>query len=160
VADEPRTFYELATARLADQMKQIETIDTKTDKVIGYSTATLGLYGAALTVVGKSLNPVGFTFASFFFLAAFVVYVAVNISALRAYQVRNYSYRPDMEVLQQNADELTEDALRTWVARECVISLRENDDIITNRTTELARAIRLFPLQVLLLTAAGLSALL
>jgi hypothetical protein len=147
-----QAFYEVATARLADQMKQIETLDAKTDKILSYSAGALGIFGAALGLVGKHVSAptIGL------FVGAFVIYTAVIISTLRAYQLRNYSYRPDMSTLQHHAESLPDEALRLWVARECVLSLNENDVLISEKSADLARAIRLFPFQVLLLTAAAL----
>jgi hypothetical protein len=151
-----QTFYDVATARLADQMKQIETLDAKTDKVLSYSAGALGIFGAALGLVGKNVSALTIGF----FVGAFIIYTAVIISTLRAYQIRNYSYRPDMSTLQLHAQTLEDEALRLWVARECVLSLNENDVLISRKSGDLARAIRLFPFQVLLLTAAALFSLL
>jgi hypothetical protein len=131
-------------------------MDAKTDKILSYSTGTLGIFGAALGLVGKNVSPITVAF----FVGAFVIYTAVIISTLRAYQLRNYSYRPDMSTLQLHTHALADDALRLWVAQECVLSLNENDTLITQKSADLARAIRLFPFQVLLLTAAALFALL
>src|SRR6266852_4187815 len=136
MSDPGSIFYEVSGQRLAEQVKQIDTLDGKTDKMLTWSAGTLGLLGASIGLVGKAIS--GWSVA--LFAEGFAIYVVVVVSALAAYQKRQYSYRPDADMLQRYSESLDQDRLRFWVARERVASIAHSQSQIGTKTTHLSRA--------------------
>ncbi|MGZ4289602.1 MAG: hypothetical protein ACXVRK_06265 [Gaiellaceae bacterium] len=147
----PETYYDIATRRLDEQTERGNGLDTKLATAFGFSAAILPVFGALLAVA-KNDRPEA---ALILYVVAMGVYVLMLFFAVRAYRVTKFSLRPDLETLKANCERYDDDAMRTWVANECVLSIDANEPRLHTKAVRVTWTLGLLALDALLLTAAA-----
>lgn len=142
-------YYEIATSRLDEQRRRANTLDTKAGSILSFGSIVLSIFGAALATSGELSRWLALPI-----IAALVVYVFLAIVSYRAYQIRQYDFRPDVTTLQQHNAEYREDLLREWVADECVRSIDHNEPLLIDKAMMIARAVKLMTAETIILTIA------
>lgn len=150
-----QTFYDVAMNRLDEQSGNVDALDAKVATAFGFAAASLPLFGALLAIAQKD-RPES---AVVLYVVAIVVYVVMLGFLSAAYRVRDWSFRPDLPTLKAYAETLDEDALRGWVANECVLSIEANEPRLHQKAFRVKAALALVALEALVLTVAALLSL-
>lgn len=142
------TFYDVAMQRLNEQMDRVDKLDSKLAAIFSFSAAILPIFGALLALFGKGRPKasIGLYIVAFVFLLLFSAF---------AYRAREWSLRPDPEVLQERSAIYDEAAVRFWVAAECVRSITENRSLLNRKANHVSVAIVLLALDAVLLSVAA-----
>ena len=147
-----QTFYELASSRLDDQMNRVDSLDAKAASALAFAAALLPVFGAIIAL-SKAQRPAA---GAVLYVTAMLVYAALLVCVLKAYRVTNWDLRPDIPTLQTYSQTQTEDAMRTWVGNECVISIGRNEKRLTRKAQWITAALALLAVDALLLSTAAL----
>lgn len=149
------TFYDVAMRRLDAQMQTIDSVDAKATTAYAASGGILAFYGVLLTLASTptdtGLKVLFLTFLSF----AGIIFLGLMYSLYQTYQVRNWSVRPDMSVMQVNVNNADNDSVQYWVATECMASLEHNESLLDRKTVHLSRALVGITLEIVCLCGVG-----
>jgi disulfide bond formation protein DsbB len=151
----PKTFYDVASARLDEQLQNVDSLDAKAGTALGFSAALLPVFGVLLAVSKANRPPA----AIGLYAAALVVYALLLGAVFFAYQVRGWSLRPDLETLKENSEKFSEDVMHAWVARESLLSIAANTPRLKRKSIFTRLALGLLALDALLLAVAALIAI-
>jgi hypothetical protein len=147
----PETFYDIATRRLDEQTDRANGLDTKLATAFGFSAAILPVFGALLAVA-KNDRPKS---ALILYLAAMGVYLIMLFFAVRAYRVTKFSLRPDLDTLKANCEKYNDEAMRAWVANECILSIHTNEPRLHRKAVRVTWTLGLLAVDAVLLTVAA-----
>jgi hypothetical protein len=153
LADE--TYYDVASRRLDEQIQRSNSLDAKVSTVFGFSAAILPLFGAILAL-SKTDRPHS---AQVLYLVAIGVYVVLLVFVYLAYQVTNFSLRPDLDTLRTHSGTYEDRTMRAWVANECLKSIATNEPRLKTKTWRIAWALRLLAIDAFLLALAAFLAI-
>ena len=118
------TYFAVMGHRLDEQLRTVEALDSKVAAVFGFSSLTAGIFSALITTASQpDFSNVGLVFLSV--LAA--GYVGAVIFALLAYQVSEWSYRPNWTNFKDNLNEYSYAVIQDWLGDECYESLCTNE---------------------------------
>ena len=152
----PQVFYEVAMNRLDAQMNRMEAIDRKLASLIGFASVIMAIFAAALQLGEPAQSPPS---AIVFLGLAGVIYIALMVFALRAYRFRKWSFRPNLDDLSEHCVKYDDLTMRKWVAQECILSYRKNEETLISKTSDGRNAVRLLFAETTLLIIAVVLAL-
>ena len=128
----PDTFYEVAIQRLDAQWDQIEAIDSKIATFLGFGSAILAIFIAAL----QFFEVVQWPLCALVLLSvAMAIYIALLVFVLLAYRFSHWSFRPDLKTFRQYCLNYDEGIMKQWVADECILSIEANEPQIASKTS-------------------------
>lgn len=143
-------FYEIAVARLQDQMSRIDAADTKVGNLLAVATVLLGL---CVALAGyTNLNQVQCSLV--FWGLALITYIVISIFAALSYRPREWSYRPDLATLKGLCGSYDETSAKIWVGEECMESLRANEIKLKTKVKWGDWIIQLLPAEAIFLALA------
>jgi hypothetical protein len=150
--------YDVAMRRLDDQMRQIDAIDNKIALVIGTASAIAALFaGFAATTVEAAET--GSLVTGILALASVgLIYGWAAYSAFRAYWFYEWSLRPNWDQLIEFSSTSADGLVKSWIAANCVRSMKENVGQIENKVERAGLAFKLLMAQGLA-TVAGMLAI-
>lgn len=146
-----QVFYEVTMNRLDAQMKRMEAIDSKLASLIGFASVIIAIFAAALQL-GKVAQPP--LYALVLLGLAGATYIALMVFALRAYRFRKWSFRPNLEKLEEYCMNYGDAMMKEWVARECLRSYRDNEKKLSSKTSDGRKAMCLLAIETTLLILA------
>lgn len=122
--DKMTTAHEVIEHRLAVLWNAIDTIDTKTNIILGFAS-TLLIILAGFYSLGTKAWP---TLSIVLFGLALVAYVTLLILSILSYRVRDWSYRPDTKTLLEHSKDrkYNKADIESWVATEYMSACYEN----------------------------------
>ncbi len=149
-------FYEVTLRRLSEQLDNVRGIDSKVASLFGVASGILPVIGAILAI-----GDAEFRWYSWLLLALGVVaYLSLLYFCYRAYQVSDFSFRPNIGNLRTYSEGYSDEEMRWWVANECATSIEHNEPIIQRKAHALFVAVALLPVQAVFLLLAALVGLL
>lgn len=151
----PEVFYEVAMQRLSEQIGRLTRLDSKTATVFTFASAILPVFGGLLTLSDRTLPSSSIAL----FVLGLLIYGALLWFSYQAYQVRWWSFRPELETLKEHSKRSDELVMKWWVAEECSRSVKTNEPMIAKKTRNLFLAIALLPAEALVLSLAALLSL-
>lgn len=149
----PRLGLELAQEGISKQLELIALIDSKLSMVIGFSTATVTVFGGLLAVARRDV-PLS---SVWLLVAAGSIYLVLMLVAILALRPRTWLFTPDLHTssaLPKRTDDMLE-AEMAWATNEFDKMFRSNLRIQKNKATLLAFAFFLLVLEASLLVASS-----
>ncbi len=158
IADD--VLYDLAKDRLADQMQRIDTLDAKAATVYTFASGILAFFAATFSLAKPPAG--GISRGSFYVLIAtsILFYLVTLIAAFKAYNIGQWSQRPDLGEIETFCQTNTTEVMHVWVARQCIISVNENDPFLLHKARWLHTALFTLPFEAGLLVIASVISLL
>ena len=147
----PEVFYDVAMKRLDAQMDRIEAVDRKVSSIIGFASVIIAVFTAALKLGG----PGGLSLYAIVLLGlAGAVYIALIFFSVRAYKFMKWDFRPNLETLHDYCTKYGDSTMRYWVARDCILSYKENEGKLSSKTSDARIAMYLLSAETTLLVLA------
>ncbi len=147
----PQVFFDVTMNRLDAQMNRMEAIDRKLASIIGFASVIIAVFAAAFRVGGVEQLPLC---AIVLLGLAGAIYIALIAFAVRAYRFRKWSFRPNLERLQELCRKRDDPAMREWVAGQCLVSYRANETKLLSKTSHGRKAMWLLAIETALLILA------
>lgn len=147
-----QTYYDVATARLDEQIERANGLHAKLATAYGFSAAILPTFGALLALA-KPDRPQA---AVILYAVAMGIYIVMLGFAAAGYRVSRYSLRPDLETLKAHSDTHSDPTMRVWVANECLLSIETNEPKLHRKAVLTTWLLGLLALEAVLLTLAAL----
>ena len=148
-------FYDIAMRRLTEQIQRADAIDAKTAAVFSVGSVILPVSAAIMVVQNRGLSWVSL----FLFAIGAFAYIGLLVFSFLAYRDNEWDFRPDPPTLQQNSETHTNEAMRIWVARECVVSITYNEPLLRQKVQYLSLAVVCLPAEAVALMLAALIAI-
>lgn len=127
-------LFDLMREQIADQQKQIDTLDTKASVILGAATVLAGTAVALLPGLISSHAVILVDNRIWWLLPAFIVaYVALVCLACLAYTVRRYKRVPEPQELYDNYRNQSEYFIKARVFTAMVNASKENNTRIKNK---------------------------
>lgn len=150
-------LFNTADDRLKSQLSRIDGLDTKVGVVFGLSNAILiGLVGF-LVFLERPIPLAVRIFATGSGTAYFVTLWLL----LRAYGISKWSFRPNLETLQEICRDTQyqghPDVIRQWIADECIRSYQENRTRLIDKSRLASQALIGLGSQAMLLGLAAIA---
>jgi hypothetical protein len=145
--------YDVIEHRLTALWNAIDAIDTKTNIILGFSSAVLVLLAGFYSWGDREWPLVSLVLFGF----ALAAYIAVVILSTRAYKVKEWSYRPEPSTLTDHCQDvnLSVSDVRLWVTNECKLAIDKNLANLKKKATLTNYALRVFAVETTLI-AVGL----
>ena len=157
---DPEVFYDVATARLSEQLSGVDALDAKTATAFSFASAILAFYGVILALNNVAGHPANHAALLALLVAGFVVYVLCLICLYKAYVARTtWSTRPNLEELQDYSLRWNKERLEFWVGLVCAQSVKENQAYIMRKVWYQRVGFILIAVETALAAATGLVAL-
>jgi hypothetical protein len=151
----PQLYYE-TTARLFDlQMSQIDGMDAKVGTTFAVASTILVIFAGLLSLSSLPANVATKVAVLVPLLLALAVYLGLMVALYRAYQLGEWSMRPDPTTLAAHSVVYDEATMRAWVADEYRAALAENEVPLRREARALWWAVLAVPLLTALLVLAG-----
>jgi hypothetical protein len=148
-------YYSLTTSRLDAQMQQIDQLDAKAATAYTFASVILTFFAGLLTIAVFPANE-GIRVTDFILLGlAGLGYLFLVYCIFQAYEVGQWSLRPDLVTLQKYAADHTEDEMQQWIANECLLSIQANEPRIAEKARWLHRAIIALAIESVLIASVG-----
>ena len=151
--------YDVAMRRLDEQMRQVDAIDNKVGAVIAASSAIAALFAGFAAVAVDVERPVSLWTAVAFTGLVIVAYLPAMVFAVLAFRFWEWSLRPNWGQLLEFGEGYSEEAMRSWVAHECVTSLTTNATKIASKLGYGGWSMRFLVVETVLAAAGLLSVL-
>jgi len=116
--------HEVIEHRLTAIWRAIDSIDTKTNIILGFASAVL-VFLAGFYSSGNKEWP---TPSLILFILALIAYVITVVLSILSYRIKEWSYRPDPSTLidySQNRETSIAD-IRAWTTKECKLAIDTN----------------------------------
>ena len=149
----PEVFYTVTGERLNEQFRTVEALDSKTATIFSFASAVLPVYGGLLAFSGRGLSALSWAFL----IAGVVAYAVLLGVSYKAYQVGEWSVRPNVQDLRDNSTQYDEAPMKWWVAEERTRSVTENEGKLATKAHFVTASIVLLPVEAILLTLAAVS---
>jgi len=148
-------YYNLVTGRLDAQIRQIDQLDAKAATAYTVASVILTFFAGLLTIAIFPGNK-GVRVTDFILLGlAGLGYLFLVYCIFQAYEVGQWSYRPDLSTLQQYSATHSEDEMQQWIANECLLSIQANEPRIAQKARWLYRALVALAIEAVLIAAIG-----
>lgn len=132
MGDSPEgVFFDVAMQRLNAQMDQIESIDSKAANVFLVASTVLPVTAGLITSDGRVIGDC--LAAKVSLGAGLVAYLFVTISFIQAYRLTSWTYRPNLNSLEEFKEHRSEERVQRWTARQCSKSYYENKPKIADK---------------------------
>ncbi len=152
------TACQVAEQRLSALWNAVDSIDTKTNIILGFSSVILVLLAGFCSLDESKEWP---TTSIVLLALALTAYFALVVMSVLSYRIRGWSYRPDLNTLLEhcNDDEYTAVQIKRWVADECEISFTDNQKMLDSKARLTNWVLIAFGAQVTFLVAGLIYAL-
>lgn len=142
---------EVIEHRLSVLWSAIDSIDTKTNIILGFASAILGLLAGFYALEDKVWP---FLSLALFCLAG-MAYIVLAILSISAYRIKAWSYRPDVKTLLQNCGDNKYDVsqIKKWLADECICSCYDNLNDLKKKASLVNWGLVLLIIETIFLTA-------
>ena len=151
--------YEVALRRLDSQLQRVDIIETKVGLVLGLASTAIGIFAGFVAVVVDPNELASVIFAAVSGAVILIVYLFTMRSGLATFATTEWDQRPNWEELLVSARELDLPTMQLWVAEGCVLSLRQNEPQLRQKTKAAATATRLALIDVILVAVVLISLL-
>ena len=150
-----KVYYEVAKSQLDEQFGRVESLDGKAMAIFGLASGALPFFGNALAFA-EGDPPT----ASWFFVAlGLFAYGGILYFTYKAYQVGEWSARPQTELLRDRAREYSETEIYWWTAKQFAQSVEENSPILIRKARAVFWTVALLPFEFVFFLVATLAAL-
>ena len=145
---------EVVEHRLTALWSAVDAIDTKLNIALGFASTILVLL-AGFYSLGSRTWPLS---SLVLFGLALVAYIVLAVLSIKAYRVKAWSYRPDIDTLLQHCKDKKYSVadIKQWVADECNKSCYDNLDKLNKKATLTNRVLVTLAVETILL-ASGLA---
>jgi O-antigen ligase len=149
-----QVFYEVARERLTSQLEQVDKLDSKIATIFSFASTVLPIFGALFALFGDEPPQASVVLYGL----AMGTYAVLLVFAALAYLQASWDTAPRLEALRTNSASYEEDAMRVWVANECLTAIALNEPRFRQKTLWISISIVLLVVEVFLLSlAAGLA---
>ncbi len=144
-------FYDVAMRRLEEQLERRESYASRVAAALTVGATILPVTSGLLTLDGRHVP----TCALIFLYGSIVVFVTVVVFCLIVLLPGTLDFRPDMPTLVEHSRQQPTDAVRRWVANECVESIRRNDERLGRTVVYVSAALIALGIETVLLAVAA-----
>lgn len=122
--DKLTTAHEVIEHRLTALWKAIDTIDTKTNIILGFASTILVILAGFYSLGTKAWPALSIVL----FVIALAAYITLLILSIFSYRIRDWSYRPDANTLIEHSQDrkYNKADIEGWVATECMSACYAN----------------------------------
>lgn len=121
-----REAFEFAQFRLAEQMRAVEGIDSKAERVFGVALGIAGLLGAFATLTASQLNGDAAKVALLYGALTLVAFGASACFCYLGFRVTDWEIGPDSEDFLNVAATHADTQVRTWLVEWMIRSYETN----------------------------------
>lgn len=142
--------HEVIEHRLTAIWRAIDSIDTKTNIILGFASVVL-VFLAGFYSSGNREWPIA---SLIFFILALIAYVIILVLSILSYRIKEWSYRPDPSTLigysQDGETSITD--IKAWTTTECKLAIDTNLTNLRNKAALTNWALKIFGAETVLLT--------
>lgn len=147
-------LYALTSNRLHNQLQQIDSLDSKTISLLGFSCTLMAVLAAAIAIIGIRPTVMIMAYVSLALsVLAFVFIVAVS---LKSYHTKGSHVGPDIQEAWSNARKYTEPQMLKWAARSFTEAYEHNisSGLIKGKISAVNRDIKALIVQIVFMILA------
>ena len=153
------TAHRVSEGRLAALWSAIDTVDTKTNTILGFASVILILFAGFYSLGNQSLeNKALPVICVLLFIIALVAYIVLLVLSILSYRIRDWSYRPDLNTLIENSKngKYNKADIEAWIADECESAFSANLILLRNKSKKANGVLYAFAVETVAL-ASGLA---
>ena len=142
--------HEVIEHRLTAIWRAIDSIDTKTNIILGFASVVLAFL-AGFYSSGNREWPIA---SLILFILALIAYVIILVLSILSYRIKEWSYRPDPSTLigySQDGETSIVD-IKAWTTKECKLAIDTNLTNLRNKAALTNWALKIFGAETVLLT--------
>ena len=119
-------LYTLTSNRLQNQLQQIDSLDSKTISLLGFSCTLMAILAATIAIIGITPSEIFVSYVSLGISAAAFIFVV--IVSLKSYFIKRWHVGPDLQEAWKHSRKYAQHKMLRWSAKsftECYNTNRE-----------------------------------
>lgn len=147
-------LYTLTSTRLQNQLQQIESLDSKTISLLGFSCTLMAILAAAIAIIKITSSEIPASYVSLGI--SFSAFIFIVRASLKSYSVKPWHVGPDLKEAWQFSHKHLPDAMLKWAARSFTRAYYHNrrGELIKNKISTIKKVSIFLIIQIVSLVSA------
>ena len=108
-------LYSITSNRLQNQLQQIDSLDSKTMSLLGFSCTLIAILAAAVSIIGITSSECWVSYVSLVFSAGAFIFIVIK--SLKSYKPKGWHVGTDLKDAWKNSKKYEQPNMLRWAAK-------------------------------------------